>query len=146
MQLREISGQVHQQKTGELGGVRITFLRGPKSETLRESVLGALRRWHYESVLRLVLREVRSMGYRIWLSRCTPTVLNFAEVRQSLPLVSCSDSRNEMQFCSASIQMLSVERPYLTLADMRLVLAGFFLAEKWFLHMGMRCQSEQQKS
>jgi hypothetical protein len=81
MQLREISGQVHQQKTGELGGVRITFLRGPRSETLRESVLGALRRWHYESVLRLVLREIRSMGYRIWLSRCTPTVLNFAEVR-----------------------------------------------------------------
>lgn len=110
MQVKEISPQGCQ-PIDESDRVRITFLSGPKSSTLRGSVVGALRRWHHESLLRLVLREIRSAGYRIWSSKYQPTVLNFEEVRRSLPMVSCSGSHNEMQFCSVSIPTLSEERP-----------------------------------
>ena len=107
---------------------------------------GTLRDWYHSSLLRLALRESRSAYYRISSSRYRRTVLNYAEVRRSLPQVSCSDSRNEMQFCSASIRRLSEDRPYLTLADMRLVVEGFFLAAKWYAHLGTLCHSEQQDS
>jgi hypothetical protein len=107
---------------------------------------GTVRHWFHFSLLRQVLLETRNLAHRISLSRRTRTVLNYAEVRQTLPQVACSDSRNEMQFCSASIQKLSSERPYLTLADLRLFAAGFFLAEKWFLRMDNQYRNEQQDS
>jgi len=72
--------------------------------------------------------------------------LEFLEVRQSLPQVSCSDSHNETQYCSASIKKLSEDFAYLTIGDFRLFAVGFFQAEKWFRHMDTRCRSEQQDS
>jgi hypothetical protein len=86
------------------------------------------------------------MLHRISRSQYRRTALNYAEVRRSLPQVSCSDNQNETQFCSASIQRLSAERPYLSIADLRLFAAGFFLAEKWFLHMHTERHSEKQDS
>jgi hypothetical protein len=103
-------------------------------------------RWFHFSLLRQVLLESRSALGRISLSQRRRTVLNYAEVRQSLPQVSRSDSRNEMQFCSASIQKLSSERPYLCIADMRLFAEGFLQAEKWYAHVGRQCGSEEQES
>ena len=109
---------------------------------LSESVQG----WYHYSLLRLILRESRSAYYRILSSRCRRTALNFAEVRQATPQVPCSDSRNEMQFCTASIQKLSAERPYLTIADCRLFVEGFFLAAKWYAHLGTLHRNEQRDS
>jgi hypothetical protein len=60
--------------------------------------------------------------------------LDFAEIRQSLPQVSFADSRNEMGFCNTSIQTLSEARPYVTLADLRLFVEGWFLAKRWYTH------------
>ncbi len=107
---------------------------------------GKLQQWWHYSLLRLVLRESRSGYYRILSSRSRRTVLNFAEVRRSLPRVDCSDSRNELQFCSASIEKLSDDRPYLTLEDCRIFAEGFFLAEKWYAHMGMLCRDKRSDS
>jgi hypothetical protein len=108
--------------------------------------LGTLRNWCHDSSLRQVLLESRSAYYRISSPRCRRTVLNYEEGPRSLPQVPCSDSRNQMQFCSASIQRLSAERPYLTIADMRLFAAGFFLAAKWYDHLGTRRHNEQRDS
>jgi len=102
--------------------------------------------WYHYSLPRLILLESRSLYHRISFLRCKRLVLNFAEVRRSLPQVSCSDSRNESQFCTASIQRLSAERPYLTLADYRLFVEGFFLAEKWYAHLDRLRHNEQQDS
>lgn len=110
------------------------------------TVLGTLQGWYHGSLLRLILLETRSACYRISSSRCRRTALNFAEVRRSLPQVPCSDSQNEMQFCTASILALSVERPYLTLADCRLFAEGFFLAQKWYAHVGMLDRNAQRDS
>lgn len=109
-------------------------------------LLIAARQWFHFSLLRQVLLESHSMFHRISRSRYRRTALNYAEVCRSLPQVSCSDSQNETQFCSASIQRLSAERPYLSIADLRLFAAGFFQAEKWFLHMRTERHSEKQDS
>lgn len=116
------------------------------SKRIREALPNVVLQWFHFSLLRQVLLESHSMLYRISLSPRKRTVLNYAEVGQSLPQVSCSDSRNEMQFCSASIQKLSVERPYLSIADLRLFAAGFLQAQKWFLHMSTECRIGQQDS
>jgi hypothetical protein len=116
------------------------------SSRIREALLGAVLDWYHFSLLRQVLRESRNAVYRIFLPRCRWTVLNFADVEQSLPDVSLEDSQNQMQFCTASIQKLSEERPYLTLVDMRLVVEGFLLADKWFLRTDTECRTEQQDS
>src|SRR5207253_8359269 len=97
-------------------------------------------------LLRQVLLETRSLVQRISWSRYKRTALNFAEVRRSLLQVSCSGSRNELQYCIAGIQKLSEERPYLTLSDYRLFVEGFFLAEKWFHHIGMEYRNALQES
>lgn len=105
-----------------------------------------LQGWYHYSLPRLVLIELRSAYHRILSSRCRRMALNYAEVRRSLPLVPCSDSRNEMQFCSDCIRKLSAERPYLTLADCRLFVEGFFLSERWYAHLGTLRRNEQYDS
>lgn len=91
--------------------------------------------WFHHSLLRSVLRHMRSCYHSILLSRRLRNAVDFESVRRSLPEVSCSNSRNEMQFCTASIKSLIQARPYLTLADVELFLQGWFLSEKWFRHM-----------
>lgn len=127
------------------GGICITALSCPKPEPLHGRVLGSVRGWYHTSLLRLILRQSRSAAHHIWLSRCRPTVLNYAEIRQSLPQVPCSGNRNEMQFCSTSIQKLCAERPYLTFADCRLFVEGFFLAGQWYAHLGRQYRSGRQR-
>jgi hypothetical protein len=117
--------------------------KGTLSNRVYEGLLGVVLRSFHFSILRQVLLETRSLIHRISWSRCRRTALDFAEVRQSLPQVSCSRSRNETQYCTASIEKLSEERPYLTLSDYRLLVEGFFLAEKWFLHTGMEHRKTQ---
>jgi|SRR5579872_368804 len=112
----------------------------------RRPVAQRLRRWFHFSLIRLALLESRSAYYRIRSERCNAMALEFQEVRRSLPQVSCSDSRNETQYCTASITKSSEDFPYLTLGDYRLFAAGFFQAEKWFLRTGMQCRNGQQDS
>lgn len=145
VQIKEISHLASQPLN--LGGdARITFSPYPTSQTQRGNVLGAIRCWYPASLLRLVLRQSRSAAYHIWSARHRRTVLNYAEVRQSLPQVPYSGSRNETHFCSASIQKLCAEPPYLTFADCRLFVEGFFLAAKWYARMGTPDHNEQQSS
>jgi len=106
----------------------------------------AVRQWFHFSLLRQVLVETRSLAHRISLRRHGRTVLNYAEVSQSLPQVSCCHSRNAAQFCSAGIKELSKDRPYLTLGDLRLFAAGFLLAERWFAHRDTERRNAQQDS
>jgi hypothetical protein len=116
------------------------------SSRTREALLDGVRQWYHFSLLRQVLLERCSALRRISWSQCRRTVLEFSEVRQSLPQAPCSGSRNAMQFCSAGIERLSVDQPYLTLGDFRLFAAGFFLAEKWFLHRDSEGHNEQRDS
>jgi len=125
-------------------GARITVVSCPTSRTLLETVFSSFRGRYRKSLLRLILLESRSALYRIWSERRRSGVLDFAEIRRSLPRVSCSDSRNEMQFCSASIRALSEDRAYLTLEDLRLFLEGWFLAEQWYAHSGTGDRNAQQ--
>ena len=116
------------------------------SSRIRATLPIAVRQWFHFSLLRQVLVETRSLAHRISLRRDGRTVLNYAEVSQSLPQVPCSHSRNAMQFCSAGIKELSRDRPYLTLGDLRLFVQGFFLAEKWYVHRDTECRNVQQGS
>lgn len=109
-------------------------------------LLASLRLWFHFSLLRSVLCQLRSCYYCILMTRRLCCALNFEKVRQSLPRVPCSDSHNEMQFCTASIQSLQAVRPYLTIADVELFLQGWFLSEQWFRHMGSESHSEQRAS
>jgi hypothetical protein len=97
MRLKEIS-RLASPPTRLDDGVCIRVVSYPKSEPLHERVLGSVRGWYHTSLLRLVLRQSRSTAHHIWSSRYRPTVVNYAEVRRSLPQLPCSDSRNEMQF------------------------------------------------
>jgi hypothetical protein len=119
---------------------------GTLSSRIRGVLLSVVLDWYHFSLLRQVLREIRNMLHRISLPRCRRTVLDFADVDRSLPDVLLDDSENQMQFCTACIQKLSEERPYLTLEDMRLVVEGFLLAERWFLRMSRECRTEQRDS
>jgi hypothetical protein len=101
-------------------------------------------RWYRDSLLRLVLRACRSCYHRIRFERRVSGSLVLDEVRQSIPQVACGDSRNEMQFCTRSIQSLEQGRPYLTLADAELFLQGWFQADRWHAHLGSEaCKPEQ---
>src|SRR5258708_26246401 len=97
-------------------------------ETILRSYLGSL--------LRLALRGLRSCYHRIRLERSIRGTLKFDAVRQSIPKVPCSGSRNEMQFCTRSIQSLEQVRPYMSLADAELFLQGWFQAARWHAQMG----------
>ena len=72
------------------------------------------------------------MHHRISFLRCKRLVLGSADVRRSVQQVSCSDGRKETQYCTANIQMLSAERPYLARTDDRLFVEGSFRAQKWY--------------
>lgn len=116
------------------------------SSHIGEALPDVVRQWYHFSLLRQVLLESRSALHRISWSQCRRTVLEFSEVRQSLPQVPYSNSRNAMQFCNAGIEKLCAERSYLTLGDLRLFVAGFVLAEKWFLRRDREGRNVQQDS
>ena len=87
------------------------------------------------SLLRLALRGLGNCYLRMALERSLRGTLRFDAVRQSVSQVPCSDSRNEMQFCSRSIQHLEQARPYMSLADGELFLQGWFQAARWYAHL-----------
>ena len=106
-----------------------------------------LRDWYRGSRGRLLLRELCSAGHRIKTARSLGGEVRYASVRATLPRVPCSYSRNEMQFRSACIKSLLMEKPYLTSSDVLLFVQGWFLAEKWFRHTsGRECRNEVSDS
>ncbi|SRR5258708_37548717 len=111
------------------------------------SFLGGLTaRFYRGSLLRPVLRGVCSCYHRICFERSIRGTLRFDAVRQSIPQVPFSDSRNEMQFCTRSIQSLERVRPYMTLADGELFLQGWFQAVQWCAHLDNESRRSQQGS
>src|SRR6266446_2499233 len=115
-------------------GIRVRTLsqKRPMFSSLAEKILRSYR----GSLLRLALRGVRSCYHRIRLERSIRGTLKFDAVRRSIPQVPCSGSRNEMQFCTRSIQSLEQVRPYMSLADAELFLQGWFQAARWYAQMG----------
>lgn len=107
---------------------------------LRERLVRSYR----GSLLRLVLRGVCSCYQRIRFERSIRGTLRDDAVRRSVPLLPCSDSRNEMQFCTRSIQSLEQARPYMTLADAELFLQGWFQAARWYAHLDSESRKAEQ--
>src|SRR5438067_643574 len=99
---------------------RFCTLRQTRSmfSSLAEGILRSYR----GSLLRLALRGLCSCYHRIRFERSIRGTLRFDAVRRCVPQAPCSDSRNEMQFCSRSIRSLEQVRPYMTLADAELFL------------------------
>ena len=125
-------------------GIRVCTL-SQKRPTL--SSLGEwIARFYRGSLLRLVLRGLCSYHHRIRFERSIRGTLIFDGVRQSIPQVPCSGNRNEMQFCSRSIQSLERVRPYMTLADGELFLQGWFQAARWYAHLDNESHNLQQGS
>lgn len=138
-----------QQKTGSANAfvsqsarpeIRVCTLsqKRPMLVSLAEWIL---RSWR-GSLLRLVLRALHNCYRRMGFERSLRGTLRFDAVRRSIPQVPCSGSRNEMQFCTRSIQSLERVRPYMTLADDELFLQGWFQASRWYAHL----DSESRKS
>ena len=98
------------------------------------------------SLLRLALRGLCSYYHRIRFERSIRGTLRFDVVRRCVPRVPCSDSRNEMQFCSRSIQSLERVRPYMTLADTELFLQGWFQAARWYARLDSQSGKSEQNS
>jgi hypothetical protein len=96
------------------------------------------------SLLRLTLRGLRSCYHRIRFERSIRGTLRFDVVRRCVPQVPCSDSRNELQFCSRSIQSLEQVRPYMTIADAEVFLQGWFQAVRWYAHLDSESRRSQQ--
>jgi hypothetical protein len=105
---------------------------------------GRIQRFYRGSLLRLVLRALGSCYHRIRFERSLRGTLRDDAVRRSVPLVPCSDSRNEMQFCTRSIQSLERVRPYMTLADGELFLQGWFQAARWYAHLDSESRKAQR--
>lgn len=114
-------------------GIRVCTL------SQKRSILSSLGEWiarcYRGSLLRLALRGLCSYYHRIRFERSIRGTLRFDAVRQSIPRVPCSGSRNEMQFCTRSIQSLEQVRPYMTLADAEVFLQGWFQASRWYAHL-----------
>ncbi len=102
------------------------------------------RRWYQRSVVRLAIRCLCSCYHRMAFERSSRGTLRDDAVRRSVPLVPCSDSRNEMQFCTRSIQSLEQARPYITLADAELFLQGWFQAARWYAHLDSESRKARQ--
>ena len=137
--------RIAQSRIGAIGADG-SWRNSPLLGRSRRPAAQRLRRWFHFSLIRLILLESRSAYYRIQSERCKSLALEFQEVRQSLPQVSCVDSRNETQYCSASIRKLSEDYPFLTLGDFRLFAIGFCQAARWFRHTDMQCRNGQQSS
>jgi hypothetical protein len=106
--------------------------------TSPEPRLAFVVRWWYGSLLRLALKELRNTYHRILRilrTRQPSEVLRFADIRELVPRVSCADSHNELQFCTAGILSLEMQTPYRTHPDFELFCLGFFHAERWFRHI-----------
>lgn len=116
----------------------------------RRSMFSSLAEWilrsYRGSLLRLVLRGLRSCYHRIRFERSIRGTLRFDAVRQSIPQVPFSGSQNEMQFCTRSIQSLELVRPYMTLADGELFLQGWFQAVRWYAHLDSQSGKSGQNS
>jgi hypothetical protein len=125
-------------------GIRFCMLRQKRStfSALAERILRSYR----GSLLRRILRGLCSCYHRIRFEQSIHGTLRDDAVRQSVPLVPCSDSRNEMQFCSRSIQSLEQVRPYMTLADVELFLQGWFQADRWYAHLDRQSGKSGQNS
>ncbi len=123
---------------------RVYTLRQTRSmlSSLAQGILHSYR----GSLLRLVLRALGSSYHRSRFERSLRGTLKFDAVRQSIPKVPCSDSRNEMRFCSRSIQSLEQVRPYMTLADAELFLQGWFQAARWYAHLDSESRRSQQEA
>lgn len=111
-----------------------------------EPLAGWILRSYRDSLLRSVLRVLCSSYHRIQFERSIYGTLRFDAVRQCVPQVSCSDSRNEMQFCSRSIRSLEEARPYLTLSDEELLLQGWFQASRWYAHLDSQSRKSERNS
>jgi hypothetical protein len=128
-----------------------TVTSGIRACTLsqKRSMLISLGGWilglYRGSLLRLALRGLCSCYHRIAFERSLRGTLRFDAVRQSIPQVPCSGSRNEMQFCTRSIQSLEQARPYMTLADGELFLQGWFQAARWYAHLDNQSGKAQQE-
>jgi|ERR1700733_2725714 hypothetical protein len=109
---------------------------------LAEEILRSYR----GSLLRLVLRGLRSSYHRIRFERSIGVTLRFDAARRCVPQVPCSDSRNEMQFCSRSTQSLERVRPHMTLADGELFLQGWFQAAQWHGRLDSQSGTSGQNS
>jgi hypothetical protein len=105
-----------------------------------------IRRSYRGSLLRLAICGLRSCYHRIHFERSLRGTLRFDGVRRSIPQVPCSDSRNEMQFCSRGIQSLELARPYMTIADAELFLQGWFQATRWHAHVDKQYRRSRQNS
>jgi len=114
--------------------------------SMSSSLVEVILRSYRGSLLRLVLRGLRSSYHRIRFERSIRGTLRFDAVRQCVPQVPCSDSRNEMQFCSRSIQSLERDRPHMTLADEELFLQGWFQATRWYAHLDSQFGKSEQNS
>jgi len=123
-------------------GIRVCTL------SQKRSILSSLGEWiarcYRGSLLRLALRGLCSYYHRIRFERSIRGTLRFDAVRQSVSQVPCSDSRNEMQFCSRSIQHLEQARPYMSLADGELFLQGWFQAARWYAHLDSESRKAEQ--
>src|SRR5450631_1571664 len=115
----------------------------------KRSIFSSLAQWilgsYRGSLLRLALRGLSSYCHRMDFERSLRGTLRFDVVRQSIPQVPCSGSRNEMQFCTRSIQSLERVRPYMSLADAELFLQGWFQASRWYAHLGSEPRRSEQE-
>jgi hypothetical protein len=116
----------------------------PVKRSTSSTLVERLHRSYRGSLLRLVLRGLCSCYHRMRFERSLRGTLRDDAVRRSVPLVPCSDSRNEMQFCTRSIQSLERVRPYMTLADGELFLQGWFQAARWYAHLDSESRKAQQ--
>jgi hypothetical protein len=127
-------------------GPEIRFCTLRPRRSMFSSLAGWILRSYRGSLLRLILRGLRSSYHRIRFERSIRGTLRDDAVRQSVPLVPCSGSRNEMQFCTQSIRSLEQVRPYMTLADVELFHQGWFQASRWHAHVDSQSGKSGQNS
>ena len=100
--------------------------------SMLESLLGKLSAWYFGPELQIIFSESRSCYHRIRLlilrlRETKSMALMFDRVFQSTPSLSLSDddSRIEMKPYTLGIQALSTQRPWMSLGDVEIYLAGW---------------------